>query len=515
MVDGESTDPESIESADARTKVPCLSGWCAVLVVGLLLFSATANRGAQWQDSGYIILRIATQQLDNPLGLALVHPLHHWIGRAFVAITGGMIEPCFAVTLVSVFAGAVTVANIYGCVLLLGRRRFAAMFGAGSLMVAHTFWQMSTRTESYTLVTALMTGECWLLIAYVLTKNKRYLWGMLLLNGLGLANHMLASLTTPVLVVVVLLALRRREIRARDAVVGGALWLVGSLPYTGLVLLELVRSGDFAGTLRSALFGHAYAGDVLNASMSVRFASISAAFIVLNFPNLLLPAACYGLMRGIWQTVPPLAARCLLAGLVIHAFFVLRYSIADQYTFFLPMYAYLCMFGGAGLASVRRWESRGARQSVSVAAVVMFLLTPVACVMGASVARDRNVLASMARNKPYRDDYTYLFVPWSSADDSAERMSRQAVDLAGGGGLILVEDEMASFAVKYAAVRSGNKEIDVTIDWTGADIAQAASEKRDVVLVPASVDKPPAQPPVGSWIPQGDLYLLEPHVSGS
>src|SRR3990172_7525821 len=58
--------------------------WFAVFVAAFTLYAATANRGAQWQDSGYHILRMVTKEPVNPLGLALSHPLHHWLGRLAV-----------------------------------------------------------------------------------------------------------------------------------------------------------------------------------------------------------------------------------------------------------------------------------------------------------------------------------------------------------------------------------------------------------------------------------------------
>ena len=82
--------------------------WLAVLLISFTLYALTANRGIQWQDSGKHILRIATGQLENNLGLALCHPLHYWLGR--LAVAPDLFEPCFAVTLVSSLAAAMAAA---------------------------------------------------------------------------------------------------------------------------------------------------------------------------------------------------------------------------------------------------------------------------------------------------------------------------------------------------------------------------------------------------------------------
>ena len=78
--------------------------YAVVAVAAFGLYAATANRGAQWQDSGWHIWRIVTGELHHPLGLALSHPLHYWISQAFLG--PGLLEPCWAITLVSAVARA-------------------------------------------------------------------------------------------------------------------------------------------------------------------------------------------------------------------------------------------------------------------------------------------------------------------------------------------------------------------------------------------------------------------------
>lgn len=482
------------------------AGWLAVFAAAFALYALTANRGAQWQDSGAHILRVVVGEAVHPLGLALSHPLHHWLGR-FV-ISWDVLEPCFAITLISALAAAVAVANTYGCVLTLTRCRSAALFAAGSLGLAHTFWQMATLAETYTLVAALLTGECWCVAAYASTRRRGFLWAALLLNGLGIANHLLAGLTTPVLVIVVVYAVWNNDARVKDAAIAFGVWLLGSLPYTGLVVSELLRTGDWSGTLHSALFGRMFADEVLNTALSARMLLIGVGFIVLNFPNLLLPAAAYGVVRAGWPGVPLLARRALLAGIIVHAVFAFRYDIIDQHTFFLPMYVLLALFGGMGLAAVFRIPSMRLRRTVFVCAIVGVVLTPCLYAVVPAVARRFDVLGSVVRNKPYRDDYVYVFTPWSVVERSADKMSSQAVRLAGESGLILVEDSMAEFAVRYRALRAGRVGLTITRHAQTDKIQEAVDEARPVVLVPRTIDSPPIDVRAGSWRRIGDLYIL-------
>jgi hypothetical protein len=480
--------------------------WFALFTAGFALYAATANRGAQWQDSGNHILRIVTQEPVNPLGLALSHPLHHWLGRFAVSLN--LFEPCFAVTLVSTLAAAIAVANTFGCVFTLTRQWPAALFAALSLAIAHTFWQMATLTETYTFAAALFSGECWFLILYAKTRRPVYLWGTLLLNGLGVSNHLLAALTTPVLGVVVLHEAWRKAIRIRDVAAAAGLWLLGAAPYGCLVLSEWLRTSDYAGTIRSTLFGQGFRNEVLNTTLSARELLLSAGFLALNFPNLLLPVAAYGIIRSTRLISSPLVRRALLAGLLIHAVFVLRYPMWDRYTFFLPMYVILSIFGGVGVAGFLDRAS-GARRAVAlVAACGLLGLTPCLYAVLPDVARHWKVLASMERHKPYRDDYVYIFTPWSIVERSAERMSREAVALAGADGIIIVEDGMAEFAVRYQALRADYDELQIVSSLPAETAGDAVDAHRSVVLVPANRELPRIEPPVGAWQRVGDLYLL-------
>lgn len=488
-------------------------GWLGIFVLAFVLYAATANRGVQWQDSGSHILRVVTSELVHPLGLALSHPLHHWLGRLVVSFD--LLEPCFAITLLSALAAAVAVANVYGCVLVLTSRRPAALLAAGSLAVAHTFWQMATLTETYTLVAALLAAECWCLSAYARRPRRGFLWMAVLFNGLGIANHMLASLTTPVLIVVVFQAVRSREVRGRDALVAIGAWLVGSFPYTALVVAESVRTGDFSATLHSALFGVSFAGEVLNTKLSLRMLLIGAGFVALNFPSLLLPLAIYGIFRARRLGVRRLARLFLLAGLMLHVYFVARFRVLDQHMFLLPTYVLLSIFGGIGIAGVLCWPGARKRRVLLGIATALLALTPLWYAFVPGVARRFDVLRSVARNKPYRDDYVYVFTPWSVVERSAEKMSRHALELAGEDGLILVEDAMACFAIRYQALRSGMKDLQITQDAAPEAVAQAAAAGRAVVLVPANVDALRTDPPVGSWKRVGDLYKLTSEPPGS
>ncbi len=484
--------------------------WLAVFTSTFVLYGLTASRGIQWQDSGSQILRVVTHELSNPRGLALIHPLHHWLGR--LAVSLNIFEPCLAITLVSSLAAALAVANTFGCVHAMTRRMDAALVACFSLAIAHTFWQMATITETYTLVVCLLAGETWCLISFLQTRNRTALWLALALNGLGFANHNLALMTTPMLGVVTFLAIRDRSISLTDVAVGAIIWLLSSLPYTAIVLGELTRSGDYLTTIKSALFGQDFADEVFNVSLASPRLWIRAAFVLLNFPNLLLIAACFGAIRWVHTDGPGISKATryvIIVGLSLHAVFAFRYPVVDQHYFFLPTYFFLVLLGGVGFASWQRTENRRGHVAFRVA-IVLLAATPILYRLVPQIAKRMGVLTPYARHKPYRDDYTYILTPWSIADQSAQRMSIEAVNLAGNDGLIVAEDAMAQPAIRYQLWRLHRPIENVVHQVSVATLRKSKASDQTVVYVPLNTQNPrPPDADSATWRKKGESYVLE------
>jgi hypothetical protein len=258
---------------------------------------------------------------------------------------------------------------------------------------------------------------------------------------------------------------------------------------------------------------------VLNTHISSGMLARDAAFIIYNFPNLLLPTAILGVLGAGRLGVPPLARWALLAGLILHAVFSLRYDVKDQYTFFVPMYVMLSIFGGLGAALVLGWRGGIARTLLLRMGVVLLVLTPAWYALVPRVARHFAVLERFPQ-RPYRDSYVYLFSPWSIAESSAERMSNEAVSLAGRDGVIFLEDGMGAFALRFKKIRRGYDRLIVASlpDMNRPDgrarfddlVRRTAGGLRPVVLVPTDArHSPPDVSPGLGWARKGDLFILQ------
>lgn len=488
--------------------------WVASFAAALALYVGTADRGVQWQDSGWQQLRIVTGQIENPLGLALSHPIQYYLGR--LAVWAIPIEPAFAITLVSCLAAAVAVANLAATLLILTRSLTAALLASLALLLSHTFWQHATHTESYAITAGLLTGEWLCLAVYVTTERVWPLSLLALLNGAGVANHLLASLATPVDVAVVIAAIRSRRIPIKTTANAGLLWLLGAAPYLAAIFARLVATGEWAGTVRSALVGD-YGNDVLNVRLGLRPLMMSLGYVAYNFPGLTVPLAVYALVRKL--KLPRLFLRAVKWQLVLYAIFVIRYSIKDQYTFFFPVYMLLTLFSGLALADLLKGLSPLRRRLIGGLALLTAVWTPLVYVGTAAILSSRGALASLVGNKPYRDGYQALFVPWGVGEHYAAEVNRDAYSLAGADGVILHEDSMVGFALRYAQeVDPGLKDVTVVqLDNSADDDAKASlrallnsclSSGRSVVLVPRDRDHTTTCVTGAEWRRSGDLYVL-------
>ncbi len=501
--------------APSRSPSPLVSGfvaigriWAVSFLVALALYVATASRGPQWQDSGWQQVRILAGRIEHPLGLALTHPLQFYLGRA--AMKALPLEPAFAITLVSSLAAAIAVANTAGTVFLLTRRASAAILAGSALMLSHTFWQHATHTESYALVAALLTTEwfCW--AAHATAPRAWLLVAVAAANGLGIANHLLAALATPVDALLLLLAWRRGLLTPRMLGLAAAIWLLGSSPYTGFVAKTALDSGDWGGTLQSAFFGN-FASEVLNVRLSARMIALAFGYFIYNFPGLILPLAVFGLSkRGADPTVDLRPFKWLL---VTYTVFVARYSITDQYTFFIPVYLLLAIFAGRGIALFAARHSTWWRR-LRPLVIITCVWQPLVYAGAAAVLADRSAFPALVGNKPYRNGYQALLLPWGVGQDHAERLNADAARQAGHHGLLLVEDGMMIFSLEYARLL-GRLPDGVDLRRFHHDPSEAGllldalADSRPVILVPRDRDRPSPPPGGTRWSRFNDIYILQ------
>lgn len=489
--------------------------WTCAFVLFSLLYIATMNTSIQGRDSGFFVNRAFQGKWRNPSGLVSVHPLHYGLSRFLIKLD--LMPPYTAVTLLSALPAAATVANVLIAVLLITRSFGAAAVCAASLGIAHTFWQLATMAEVLTLSTLILSAELLAVVAFARSFRFRWLVLAYFLNGLGCSNHLQHMLSLPALFVLTVAVVGRQSGSARMLPFAALAWLVGSLPYTGLVAMELAGGASFRDTIRSALLG-AWASSVLNVVPTRSVLFTVAFFPIYNFPNLLLPLSAIGIWGARRLGLSPVLYGYLLMSLGLHALFVVRYSVSDQYTFFLPMYTLLAVFAGIGWKALEVYTSATVRSAMRTAAVALIALTPLAYAVVPSLARQSGMLSGVVKDRPYDDAYRRLLIPWSCADRAVQIVIERAFELAGPKGLILVEDTFQhAAAIEYFQNHEALNGVSM-IKWPKFDgtsrqellrfCDREAHDGRTVVLVPAIRGTPLPHPPRTRWQPADELYVL-------
>ena len=377
---------------------------------------------------------------------------------------------------------------------------------------------MATVAEVYTLATLILSAELLAVLGYARRLRFRWLILAFFLNGLGCANHLQNLLSLPVLAALILAAVWRRPAKAYGLLVAAAAWSFGSLPYALLVIGDLAGGGGVRPTLQSALVG-TWFSSVFNVLPTKSVLFTLAFFPLYNFPNLLLPLAVLGIWCARRLGLAPAIRVYLLGALALHALFVVRYSVSDQYTFFLPTYLLLTVLAGVGWRALEVCPSPAWRSAIRIAAAVLLLTTPLVYASAPALVRRTGLLNGVVADHPYDDAARRLLTPWSCTDRAVERATLHAYELAGRRGIILVEDLFQHAAgVKYyqdhakmtdVLLRPLPKPDDQGRQQLASICDEAAHWRRTVVLMPAVRGVPPADPPGRHWRPDGDLYVLE------
>ncbi len=408
--------------------------YAGVLLGAFLLYGLTCAPGVLWQDSGMFQLRAFQGDYQGDLGLALSHPLYMLCARAAAKIPWG--EFAWRVNLVSAVFGAITLANVFFLVRFLTGKRIPAMLTALSLGLGHTFWGHCTIAEVYTLTTAALSAELVCLAMYFRTKQTRWLWGLFLANGLGVANHNLSGLALPVYAALIVYEILKRNIPVRQRGFCGMFWIVGAMPLE-ILAWQYFRAGHSLGeTLHSVLFGN-FASAVLGVQIpGVR----SILYLLLQFPtpNLLWIIPGIGIFcrrkkqQEASDNTPFL--RILLILLGIFLLFAIRYRVPDQYVFFLPAYVLIAILMGMGAwIYARRMGTQAILLGMSLLPIAVYQFVP------GWLANTNRALPGLNRPVPDRYELQYFLQPRKQKERSAERFAQAVRDNIPPGALIITD----------------------------------------------------------------------------
>ncbi len=449
MDEMELKEPSLTICRDQSDKKQTVLGYFAVFFCALVLYCLTCSPSSLWQDGGMFQYRIWYNNIRGNLGLALAHPLYHYIGILVKQIPLG--EFGLRINLISALFGAITVANIFLLIRLWVARSIPALLGAATLALSWTFWQQSVIAEVYTLYTALLTAELIFLMLYIRSKEQKFLYLLALFNGLSIANHMFGIIPLVCYIVFIVALLAKKELGIKTLIIAAALWIIGALPYEYLIIKDMIDTGQIAATIRSAFFGDKYSGQVLNTSVSLRVIIEDFIFVGYNFPTPNIILFVIGVVSINKLSSLRSFAKVILAITILFFVFAARYSIADRYAFFMPFYCMASIFIGVGAnAFFTRYNKR-----ILLTIVLALSLLPIPIYAVAPVIAERmQIKLGTGRKIPYRNEYTYFLRPWQTHNNAPALFARDALNTVEENAVIISEC-ITAYALWYSQVAEG------------------------------------------------------------
>lgn len=506
------------EAGQRRVRIVLVA---SCFVGSLLLYAITCAPGLLWQDSAMFQYRVLRFNLAGDIGLPLAHPLYIVLAKPLALLPLGDIA--FRVNLFSALCGAVAIALLADLLILLTRNAWAAVIGAVSLAVSHTFWTHSVIAEVYNLYTVGLFAELWLAFRFFQTKKLKWLMLAALVNGLNLSNHLMAILHWPAYLGVLYWGFRQRAVKPAHVVPILAALALGSSLYLYLIAVELGSGRPALEVFREALVGPPHrAKHVLEYSFPWgRQIRNSVMYFGLNFPTPLILLAPVGFAFAWRQPSLALLARFVGAVFVIAFVFAFRYTVPDQFAFFTPGYALVALFIGLGAGSFA-----GQSKGRCVLCVALAVLPIVVYEAAPPLLRQRGISIGLSREIAYRDNYDYFIRPRKNGFHGTERYAREALEQAGPDGLIYADTTIINGLIFARDIWQLQPEVillgagDILPDpprmeGTAATLRPYVDQRRAWSVVPDSGYVP-------KWIraefttePDGLLYRIVPRPAGT
>jgi 4-amino-4-deoxy-L-arabinose transferase-like glycosyltransferase len=464
------------------------ASYIAVLLIAAGLYVATCAPGALWQDSGMYQYRILHNDIEGNLGLALSHPLYHIIGIGVKYIRLG--EFAYRINLISAVAAAFTIANLFLLLRIWLGRILPAVIAAATLALSHTFWRHAVIAETYTLYTALLLTELLMLLQYVKTRRKVYLYLLGLINGLAVANHMFAAIALVCYLVFCIVLLMRKQIKLRHFRIIVLLWFIGAAPYGYLIGKNIIQTGSFTAAVASAFFGKSWQGNVLNVSLSAGLIKENLIFFAYNFPTpnvIFFFAGIYGLTK-----VPRGHgfAKVLLALLILFFVFAFRYTVPDRYAFFIPFYCLASVMIGLGInLLIAQYNSK----ILCLVILILSLLPIPTYIIAPAVAQKQKFNLSTRADVPRRNDYVWFLQPWKAGYSGAEKFAEEVFEKLGPNAVVYADNTMVYPLLYMQEVKGKRADIKIISEYAGSEGLPLLSEKT-----------------IEQWLSEGDVYAVSP-----
>lgn len=361
----------------------------AAALLALILYIATGAPDVVWGDPAKLTLYVwrLNWSLDQSVHLGAL--LWAW-PFSFLPL-----EPfALRITLASAAASAVAIGFFHAILLRHLTNHWAARTGTAVLALSHTFWFVSTITESYPVVMLSLAVAGWLLTV----QNRPLAAGVA--AGAGALANALTLFGTPA--VIWWLWVRERKAGAPTRFIGG---IAAGAAVPVLLLLPLLPAQPVSTGARWLEVFQTYTGW----SLPAKNLPLLMAYLAYNFAGPALLLALHG-----WHGLARRERKAFLLFAATHYLFALFYLPQRAYLIPLPVYLAVAYLAARG---ADRWL--GSHRGRTAALFMATLVFPVMVYSAAPIALASAPVPGVIRDAPFRDELAYYFRPWKHGEQSA------------------------------------------------------------------------------------------------
>lgn len=169
------------------------------------------------------------------------HSLHTLIGVVFGMLPWGNFA--YSQNFVSAFFGAFAIVILYKTIFMLNCQKISALIGSLALTVSHTFWLLSSITETYTLYAFFLIFIIYLLVLWQ-EKRKDYLvYIAIFIFCIATFNHLLITISLPVLLYFIVSIDSKFFLRKKNLIFSIISILIGLLPFLIVFISIILEKG--------------------------------------------------------------------------------------------------------------------------------------------------------------------------------------------------------------------------------------------------------------------------------
>ena len=292
------------------------------------------------------------------------------VGYLFSLLPFG--EDAFRLNLMSAVVGTIAMVLAYVICFRVLRSLVWSLLATFCLVVMRSMWWHATIVENYAFNAVALLTVLLLLLVDETRRDSKCFYAACAVSGFAVFNHVQMGSLSVVMFVYAILQRQKQDYGLLLRWLKMAAWyLLGLLPYLGVLAFDLLRAAEPAKTAYWAI-----GGDFTHRMFDFQLGKVARGLqmqLFLAFPTPMLGFMVIGfdhVMEKRWHFKANVS---ILVCFLINTFFFMQFHTWDKFAFLLPSFLIMGYFGVIGIRALReRFRGRSPWLSRGLLAVVGF-----------------------------------------------------------------------------------------------------------------------------------------------